>query len=135
MPSLSFQALHGYLEGAIDLVCEAAGRYWIMDWKSNYLGGTAVHYAPAALADAMDRHGYHLQYLLYTVALHRYLRSRIRNYTFEAHIGGVLYLFVRGVRPEWTQDGQMPAGVFAHTPPALLIEELSALLDGPRGGE
>jgi exodeoxyribonuclease V beta subunit len=132
MPALSFPALQGYLEGAIDLVCEAAGRYWIIDWKSNYLGGAAASYRAAALAGAMDRHQYHLQYLLYTVALHRYLRTRLPDYSYDAHIGGALYLFVRGVRPDWCRAGEPHAGVFAQRPAAALVEALSALLDDAR---
>ena len=132
MPTLSFPALQGYLAGAIDLVCEAAGRYWIIDWKSNFLGATAESYGAAALAGAMDRHHYHLQYLLYAVALHRYLRMRRPDYRFASHMGGALYLFVRGVRPAWVTGEGGAAGVFAGCPPEALVEELSALLDAGR---
>ena len=132
MPALSFALLQGYLEGAIDLVFEAQGRYWIVDWKSNFLGPTAQHYGPDALGEAMDRHHYHLQYLLYTVALHRYLRTRMQNYAYASHIGGALYLFVRGVRPAWMRADGAAAGVYACRPSAALIEELSALLDDAR---
>lgn len=128
MPALNFPELRGYLNGAIDLVFEAAGQYWILDWKSNFLGATAAQYEGAALAAAMDQHYYHLQYLLYTVALHRLLQRRLPAYVYEKHFGGVLYLFVRGVRPGWIgRDGQA-AGVYAAHPPERLIEDLSALM-------
>ncbi len=130
MPALSFPALQGYLNGAIDLVFEAAGRYWIVDWKGNYLGATAAHYAASALQRAMDEHHYHLQYLLYAVALHRYLRRRVPGFDYDTHVGGVLYLFVRGVRPAWIGADGLAAGVYARRPPGALIGHLSALLGG-----
>jgi exodeoxyribonuclease V beta subunit len=128
MPALKFPELHGYLTGAIDLVIEAADQYWVLDWKSNFLGATAAHYEAAALEKAMDLHHYHLQYLLYTAALHRYLQRRLPGYSYDRHIGGALYLFVRGVRPGWMgRDGQA-AGVYAVRPERTLIEDLSALM-------
>ncbi|MFI4889366.1 MAG: exodeoxyribonuclease V subunit beta [Steroidobacterales bacterium] len=128
MPALNFPALQGYLNGAIDLVFEAAGRYWLADWKGNYLGATAVHYDAQAMRRAMDEHHYHLQYLLYTVALHRYLQRRVPGFDYDTHVGGVLYLFVRGVRPAWTGADGAAAGVYAHRPPKALVEQLSALM-------
>ena len=80
-----------------------------------------------ALARAMAQHGYHLQYLLYAVAVHRLLQQRLPDYDYERHFGGVMYLFVRGVRPGWSG-----AGVHADRPPRETIERLSALLDGAR---
>jgi exodeoxyribonuclease V beta subunit len=75
----------------------------------------------------MAQHGYHLQYLLYCVALDRHLALRLPDYDRTTHFGGVLYLFVRGVRPGWQVDGQ-PAGVFFHRPQDEVIDALSALL-------
>jgi exodeoxyribonuclease V beta subunit len=132
MPALNFPDLRGYLNGAIDLVFEAADKYWILDWKSNFLGASAAHYEAAALEAAMDQHYYHLQYLLYTVALHRLLRRRLPAYAYEKHVGGVLYLFVRGVRPGWIDRDGHAAGVYAARPAERLIEELSALMDPAR---
>ena len=117
-----------YLTGAIDLIFEAAGRYWIVDWKGNYLGATAAHYDAAALQRAMDEHHYHLQYLLYTVALHRYLQRRVPWFDYAKHFGGVLYLFVRGVRPTWIGPDGLATGVFARRPSGALVEQLSALM-------
>jgi exodeoxyribonuclease V beta subunit len=128
MPGLSFAELRGYLTGAIDLVFEAANRYWVLDWKSNFLGATAAHYEAASLDGAMEQHHYHLQYLLYTAALHRYLQRRLPGYAYDDHFGGVLYLFVRGVRPGWIRQGAAAAGVYSVRPDVRLIEDLSALL-------
>ena len=131
--SLAFGRLEGYLRGFIDLVYEHQGRFHVLDWKSNHLGFRADDYSAARLEDAMAQQGYHLQYLLYTVALHRYLRQRLRNYDYDKHFGGVSYLFVRGVRPAWTNTDGSAAGVYFHRPSLQVIEELDALL-GVREG-
>ncbi|MCL2160989.1 MAG: exodeoxyribonuclease V subunit beta [Betaproteobacteria bacterium] len=128
-PRLAARDLTGYLKGYIDLVFEHAGRYWALDWKTNYLGEAQSAYAPAALETAMRQHGYHLQHLLYTVALHRHLRHTLPDYDYTRHIGGALYLFVRGVRPDWRVGG-VPTGVFRHRAPKEVIESLDALLAG-----
>ena len=128
-PRLGFAALRGFLKGYIDLVFEHQGRYFILDWKSNHLGDTQADYAPTPVAAAMAEHGYHLQYLLYGVALDRHLRQRLPGYQPARHFGGVLYLFVRGVRPAWTNPDGSPAGVWFHRPAPEVIAQLSALLE------
>ena len=130
-PRLGFQTLRGYLKGFIDLVFEHDGRFYLLDWKSNHLGHDAAAYDQAALARAMAGHGYHLQALLYALALDRYLGQRLPDYDFERHFGGVLYLFVRGVRPHWQSPDGRPAGVLFHRPEAATLASLSALLEFP----
>ena len=132
VPSLTFGALEGYLKGFIDLVFEHHGQYFILDWKSNHLGYTPDDYAGASLARAMADHGYHLQYLLYALALDRYLRLRVPNYRYDTHFGGVLYLFVRGVRPAWLTADDTAPGVFFHRPAVATIRTLEQLLGSPR---
>ncbi|MGQ0743543.1 MAG: UvrD-helicase domain-containing protein [Acidimicrobiales bacterium] len=134
-PSLE-SALAGYLSGSIDSVLRTPdGRYLVVDYKTNRLGApgqplTAWHYRPAALAEAMSGAHYPLQAALYTVALHRYLRGRLRAYDPRRHLGGVLYLFVRGmIGPATPRVEGQPCGVFAWAPPAALVEALSDLLD------
>ena len=129
LPRLAFASLRGFLKGFIDLVFEHEGRYFILDWKSNHLGDTPAHYARAALAAAMSEQGYHLQYLLYAVALDRLLRTRIADYDPERHFGGAVYLFVRGVRPGWHDADGQPSGVFFDRPAPATIRRLSALFD------
>jgi exodeoxyribonuclease V beta subunit len=126
---LDASTLHGYLRGFIDLVFEHQGRYWIVDWKSNHLGDTVDGYDRISMAAAMDEHGYALQSLIYCVALHRYLCSRMEGYDYDRHFGASLYLFIRGVRPSW-RDGERPAGVHRDRPPRELIERFDALLGG-----
>jgi exodeoxyribonuclease V beta subunit len=129
MPRLSFTALRGFLKGFIDLVFEHEGRYFILDWKSNHLGDTPARYGQHAMAVAMRDQGYHLQYLLYLVALDRYLRHRLAGYDPDRHLGGAVYLFVRGVRPGWHDADGAPTGVFFHRPTTAMIVRLSALFD------
>jgi exodeoxyribonuclease V beta subunit len=127
---LTFGQLDGYLRGFIDLVFEHRGRYYVLDWKSNHLGYAAADYGPDPLAAAMAGHGYHLQALLYSVALARYLAQRVRDYRHDRHFGGVLYLFVRGVRPGWRQADGTATGVHFHRPAAATLARFDALLGG-----
>ncbi|MBU6483898.1 MAG: exodeoxyribonuclease V subunit beta [Betaproteobacteria bacterium] len=127
VPRLAFRDLEGYLRGFIDLVFEHGGRYYVLDWKSNHLGYAPADYGPAALLATMSEHGYHLQYLLYSLAVGRYLAHRVPGYRHDTHFGGVLYLFVRGVRPGWVNADGSPAGVFSQRPTAAALARLDAL--------
>ncbi len=131
---LGGQSLRGYLSGSIDVVLRLPDqRYLVVDYKTNHLGDTAADYSPARLTEAMLHSDYPLQALLYTVVLHRFLRWRQPGYDPARHVGGVLYLFVRGMCGVDTPvvDGQ-PCGVFGWQPPAQLVAELSDLLDEGR---
>ncbi len=131
-------AVRGYLTGSIDLVVRVPGaepRFAVVDYKSNWLAPagedlTLWHHRPAALLAEMGRMHYVLQGLLYTVALHRYLRWRLPGYDPDRHLAGVLYLFLRGMAGAATPlvDGT-PCGVFAWRPPGALVAALSDLLD------
>lgn len=121
---LSSADWHGYLGGFIDLVFEADGRYWILDWKSNRLGADDAAYGPAALADSIARHGYALQFCLYTLAIHRLLGSRRADYDYDRHFGGVFYAFLRGM------TGTADRGVHFARPTRGLVEALDAQLSG-----
>jgi len=129
-------SLRGYLTGSIDLVMRVDdGRYAIVDYKTNWLAPpgeplTAWHHRPAALRAEMEHAHYGLQALLYVVALHRFLRWRVRGYSPDRHLAGVLYLFVRGMSGAATPrvDGA-PCGVFSWQPPGALVEALSDAFD------
>lgn len=127
---LAFAQLEGYLKGLIDLVVEHNGCFYILDWKSNLLGNRQADYGEEAVNTAMAEHNYHLQHLLYTVALNRYLAHRIPGYAYDTHFGGVLYLFIRGVRPTWMKEDGTPSGVFFRRAEASLIRALDTLLSG-----
>ncbi len=120
---LGFADLKGYMKGYIDLVFQADGLFYVVDYKSNWLGDQADSYAQASLHQAMADAHYYLQYLIYCVALHRYLKLRLDNYQWDTHIGGVLYLFLRGM----AQGGQQ--GIFFHKPPLELIDALDGLME------
>ncbi|KKN38437.1 hypothetical protein LCGC14_0753510, partial [marine sediment metagenome] len=94
---LEFSQVKGLLKGFVDLIFCYQGKYYILDYKSNYLGSTPADYEGDMLEQAMSSHQYHLQYLIYTVALHRLLKQRIANYSIETHLGGVYYTFLRGM--------------------------------------
>ena len=141
-PELAGAPLRGYLTGSIDAVLRCPGpagrvRYLVVDYKTNRLSPpdaqpSAWHYRPAALAPAMLAADYPLQALLYTVALHRYLTWRQPAYDPAEHLGGTLYLFLRGMCGPGTPsdpNGGVP-GVFAWRPPVGLVLATSALLAG-----
>ncbi|HEX5661741.1 MAG TPA: exodeoxyribonuclease V subunit beta [Polyangiales bacterium] len=121
---LGFDELHGYLRGFIDLVFRHEGRYFIVDYKSNWLGPRPEDYGDKQLAEAMAHHHYYLQYHLYAVALHRHLAQRLPGYQYEQHFGGVYYLFLRGMAPAHA----LRTGVYFDRPPRGLIEELDRAL-------
>jgi exodeoxyribonuclease V beta subunit len=132
--ALSPQSFRGYLTGAIDLVAVLPdGRYVVMDYKSNTLPTrgsvpSPLDYGPFALAEEMISHRYVLQATLYQVALHRYLRWRLPGYDPVTHLGGSIYLFLRGVTGPDTPvvDGER-CGVARWRPPATMIVALSRL--------
>ena len=129
-PRLGFEALQGYLHGFIDLTFESGGRFYVLDWKSNHLGYARQHYGAERVAGAMQEHGYYLQAVLYSLAVHRYLGRRVPGYDYERHFGGVLYLFVRGVRPGWVDAQGKPLGAWFQRPAAATLASLDALLAG-----
>ncbi|MCO8163918.1 exodeoxyribonuclease V subunit beta [Pseudomonas sp. 21LCFQ010] len=116
-------ALNGMFKGFIDLTFEHEGRYYVADYKSNWLGADDDAYTPAAMETAMLEHRYDLQYVLYLLALHRQLKARLADYDYDQHMGGALYLFLRGNRA----PGQ---GVYFTRPPRELIESLDLLFQG-----
>ncbi len=122
--TLSFSVIQGYLKGFMDLVFEDKGRFYLVDWKSNYLGPALSDYQGDKLYQVMVREKYILQYLFYTVALHCYLGQRIADYDYDKHFGGLFYVFLRGVR------GRRGAeyGIYHDRPKLKLIEQLGSLL-------
>ena len=133
-------SVRGYLTGSIDLVVRVGGeRFAVVDYKTNWLAPpgeelTAWHHRPAALRAEMTHSHYGLQALLYTVALHRYLRWRLPGYSAERNLAGVLYLFVRGMTgPDTPVVDGTPCGVFTWQPSPALVGALSDVLDRGEG--
>lgn len=127
---LAPRTLAGMLKGYIDLVIEYDGCFYVVDWKSNHLGDTLEAYDQAAMVASVVSHRYDVQYVIYTLALHRHLRSRLPDYDYDQHLGGVLYLFLRGMTAEGGR------GVLYRKPARALIEQLDELLaQGERAQE
>ena len=122
--SLHFKPVKGMLMGFMDMVFEQDGRYYLLDWKSNHLGNTLDDYGEDGMRMAMQKNLYPLQYLLYSVALNRYLSLRLKNYRYNSHFGGVIYVFLRGVSMEHGEE----RGFFRDVPSQGLIEALTNLL-------
>ncbi|MBP3365218.1 MAG: exodeoxyribonuclease V subunit beta [Pseudomonas sp.] len=115
--------LNGMFKGFIDLTFEHQGRYYVADYKSNWLGADDSAYTEQAMTTSILDNRYDLQYVLYLLALHRQLKARLPGYDYDRHMGGALYLFLRGTRSQ----GQ---GVFFTRPPRLLIESLDLMFQG-----
>ncbi len=119
---LSPDALNGYIKGFIDLVVRHRGKWYILDYKSNFLGPAYADYNPAAMAWAMLEHHYILQYHIYLLALDRYLKLRLKDYDYSKDFGGVCYLFIRGMHPR-----HPGAGIFYDRPSPELAGQLMAV--------
>ncbi|MDG6231760.1 exodeoxyribonuclease V subunit beta [Glaesserella parasuis] len=122
LPDLALYNLEGFVRGFVDCIAQIDGKFYVIDYKSNFLGYLPQDYQADKLAKTMGQFRYDLQYLLYTLAVHRYLSSRLgENYNYEQHFGGVAYLFLRGM------NGEPNSGVYFDKPSMELIEEMDRL--------
>ena len=111
-PALAERQLHGMLMGFADLVFEHEGKYWVLDYKSNFLGEDDAAYSSDALAHAMAHHRYDVQAAIYMLALHRLLKLRLgASYDPEQHLGGAVYLFLRGIKGPQSGVCLIPASI------------------------
>lgn len=122
-PAALATQLNGMFKGFIDLAFELDGRYYVADYKSNWLGPDGSAYSTLAMEQAILDHRYDLQYVLYLLALHRQLRARLPDYDYDRHVGGALFIFLRGI-------GSAGHGLYFARPPRELIEQLDALFRG-----
>ena len=118
---LQFEDIQGMVRGTMDLVFSHQDKYYLLDYKSNFLGETLKDYDQTALKKAMLEHHYDWQYLLYVVALHRYLKTRLPHYDYNRDFGGVVYAFLRGM------NGLPQSGIFFDKPDWQLIQQLEEL--------
>ena len=123
---LVFDQVQGMLKGFIDLTFEYQGRWYVLDYKSNWLGASSSDYSRDNMQAMMVSHRYDLQYQLYSLALHRLLKQRLPDYDYNQHFGGVIYLFLRGVQA----DDKERHGIFDHCPSKEFIEQLDNLFSG-----
>ena len=120
--------LNGMLRGFIDLVFEHDGRYYVADYKSNWLGPADAAYDAGAIAQAILAQRYDLQSAIYLHALHRLLGARLgKHYDYETHVGGALIFFLRGHE----SAGQ---GLHIERPPLAVMESLDAMFEGMENG-
>jgi len=120
------RAASGFLKGFIDLTFEFKGKYYLLDYKTNFLGNAISDYGKDELQHEMEEASYDLQYHIYTVGLHRFLKKRLANYSYEEHFGGAFYLFLRGMNNEGSE------GIFFDCPNRKTIVELDKYI---RGGD
>ena len=117
--------LQGYITGFVDLVCRYRGRYYVIDYKSNYLGDFLHDYTEENVKTAMGEHNYGLQYWIYSLVLHRFLAGNITDYSYDQMFGGVFYLFARGMHPGFPGNG-----VFYDRPQQDVLDDLLLALGG-----
>lgn len=116
--------VEGMVNGKVDLFFESSGKFYILDWKSNYLGPSIDDYSADSVAQAMTDNNYHLQYLIYSLAVKKYLKSRLGvSFNFDRDFGGVIYLFVRGMRKD------ISSGVFYKKPDKNQMNLMSKIMN------
>jgi exodeoxyribonuclease V beta subunit len=120
----SIDELEGIMNGKIDLFFEHDGKYYILDWKSNFLGNSIEFYDTNHVKAAMYENNYNLQYLIYTVALTKYLKLRKPDFDYDKDFGGVIYLFLRGVR------AGKQTGIYFTKPEKQLIKDIKIVIGG-----
>ena len=123
MGRLRFDPVEGFMRGFIDLLFRFKDRYFLVDWKSNWLGGQAADYGMEGMRRAMLEHNYFLQYHLYTLAADLFLERRLPGYIYETHFGGVFYIFLRGIDPK-----NPSRGIFRNRPAAETVRSLRGLI-------
>jgi len=121
---LEFSPAGGFMKGFMDMVFQFRDKFYLVDWKSNFLGDSMEDYHQTALPEIMKESYYILQYHIYTVALHQYLLRRKQGYDYDADFGGVFYIFLRGTDPEKGPD----FGIYRDRPAEALIKELCSKL-------
>lgn len=123
--ALEFAPLHGFMKGFIDLIFEHEGRFFVADYKSNFLGRLPSDYSAAKVAESMFEHHYPLQAIIYSVALHRHLGRVMPGYDAERHFGGAVYFYLRGMHETHTVD----QGVYHLPVPADALNHISAAFE------
>lgn len=121
---LDFTSQSGFLTGFADLIFCHNGKYYILDWKSNHLGNTPGHYSAERMHEEMMKSHYYLQLYFYTLALHMHLRNTLPGYSYGTHMGGGIYVFMRGV------ENSGENGIYTHRPPESVITEMERAVTG-----
>ncbi len=125
-----YQKLKGMMHGFIDLIFEHEGKFYVCDYKSNFLGDDYSYYNHDAMQENIETHHYDLQYLIYCLALHRQLKIAVNDYQAEQHFGGVIYCYLRGMN----KTNKHQEGVFYRTILPEELDTLDHLFAEPKGG-
>jgi exodeoxyribonuclease V beta subunit len=123
MGSLRFDPVEGFMRGFLDLLFRFKDRYYLIDWKSNWLGSQPADYGLEGMKRAMLEHNYYLQYHLYTLAVDLFLGRRFPGYDYQTHFGGVYYIFLRGIDPK-----DPSRGIFRDRPAVETVKKLGSLI-------
>jgi exodeoxyribonuclease V beta subunit len=123
MGNLLFDPVEGFMRGFLDLLFRFKDRYYLIDWKSNWLGNQPADYGPKGMQRAMLEHNYYLQYHLYTLAVDLFLERRLPGYDYQTHFGGVYYIFLRGIDPK-----DPTRGIFRDRPEVETVRALRTLI-------
>jgi exodeoxyribonuclease V beta subunit len=123
MGRLRFDPIEGFMHGFIDLLFRFKDRFYLIDWKSNWLGHQPADYGMEGMKRAMLEHNYYLQYHLYTLAADLFLEKRLPAYDYQTHFGGVFYIFLRGIDPK-----DPSRGIFRDRPAAETVRDLRKLV-------
>jgi exodeoxyribonuclease V beta subunit len=123
MGSLCFDPVEGFMRGFLDLLFRFKDRYYLIDWKSNWLGSLPADYGQEGMQGAMLQHNYYLQYHLYTLAVDLFLEKRLPGYDYQTHFGGVHYIFLRGIDPK-----DPTRGIFRDRPAVETVKRLRTLI-------
>ena len=125
-PLAAVEDIQGLMKGFIDLVFRHEGRYYLADFKSNYLGDSPERYTGEGMAASMEEHRYDLQAMIYVVALHRFLGTRLASYRYSEHFGGVYYLYLRGMHPDYPPG----TGVYTMRPDEQAVRRIDRCFQG-----
>ena len=124
MERLTFSPVLGLMKGYLDVLFQHEGRFYVVDWKSNYLGAELENYQRNLLNAEMQKAFYVLQYHLYVLATHLHLKMKMPGYVYERDFGGVFYLYLRGIDAK-----RGPGyGIFEDRPDILLVNALEEAL-------
>lgn len=123
MGSLRFDPVEGFMRGFLDLLFCFNERYYLIDWKSNWLGSQPADYGAEGMQRAMLEHNYYLQFHLYTLAADLFLEKRLPGYSYQTHFGGVFYVFLRGIDPK-----DPTRGIFRERPAVETVKSLRRLI-------
>jgi len=123
----NYQSLKGMMHGFIDLVFEHEGKYYVCDYKSSHLGDLFSDYSNQAMLENIEKNYYDLQYLIYALALHRYLQLNLPDYNPAQHFGGVYYFYLRGMSNDAEHQG---AGVYFTEIKTTILSQLDQIFTG-----